>query len=307
MLPALLVLTGVLAALALAPLRHRPAAAALLLAAAAACLLIPYSFCAGVMSVDLGGRKAGATASGLVDAVGYLGGVLSGWGVAVVATRYGWPATFGLLGAVTVAAGAAVCVYMLTPVRNRGASDVPEVIARVLELLDKHGGGLYGGEAVTQREHALQAALAAERADADPALIAAALLHDIGHLLPESHVGDGDKDFDLRHEAAGAAWLAEHFPPEVVEPIRLHVAAKRYLCFTEPGYWEGLSPASRASLRVQGGPFTADEARAFLAQPHAAAAVELRRWDEAAKVPGLPTPRLDYYRSYLEAVLLPRN
>jgi OPA family glycerol-3-phosphate transporter-like MFS transporter len=307
MLPSLALLTAVLAALALTPLRGRPVAAVLLLAAAGACLLIPYSFCAGVMSIDLGGRKAGATASGVVDAVGYLGGVLSGWGFAAVATRYGWPAAFAILGGITVVTGAVVCVYMLTPARKKGASSVPDVITRLLELLDKHGGGLYGGEAVTQREHALQAALAAERAGAGPALVAAALLHDVGHLLPESYAGDGGQDADLRHEAAGAAWLAEHFPPEVVEPIRLHVAAKRYLCFAEPGYREGLSPASRASLRVQGGPFTADEARAFLAQPHAAAAVELRRWDEAAKVPGLRTPRLEHYRSYLEAVLLPRK
>jgi OPA family glycerol-3-phosphate transporter-like MFS transporter len=307
MLPSLVLLTGVLALLALAPLGGRPVEAVLLLAAAGACLLIPYSFCAGVMSIDLGGRKAGATASGVVDAGGYLGGVLSGWGVAAVATRFGWPTAFGMLAGITVVTCVPVVVYMLTPARKKGASSVPDIITRLLELLDKHGGGLYGGEAVTQREHALQAALAAERAGAGPALVAAALLHDVGHLLPESHVGDGDKDTDLRHEAAGAAWLTDHFPPEVVEPIRLHVAAKRYLCFAEPSYWEGLSPASRASLRMQGGPFTADEARAFLAQPHAAAAVELRRWDETAKVPGLPTPLLEHYRPYLEAVLLPRN
>jgi OPA family glycerol-3-phosphate transporter-like MFS transporter len=304
MLPSLLLLTGVLGLLALAPLGGRPVEAVLLLAAAGACLLIPYSFCAGVMSIDLGGRKAGATASGVVDAGGYLGGVLSGWGVAAVATRFGWATAFGILAGITLATCFPVVVYVLTPARKRGVTTVPDLIARVLELLDKHGGALYGGEAVTQREHALQAALAAERAGAAPALIAAALLHDVGHLLPESHAGDGAQDTDLRHEAAGAAWLAAHFPPEVVEPIRLHVAAKRYLCFAESDYREGLSPASEASLRVQGGPFTADEARAFLAVPHAPAAVELRRWDEAAKVPGMETPGLEHYRPYFEAVLL---
>jgi predicted HD phosphohydrolase len=84
--------------------------------------------------------------------------------------------------------------------------------------------------------------------------------------------------------------------------VRLHVAAKRYLCYTEPGYWEGLSPASRASLRVQGGPFTAEEAATFMANLHAQAAVELRRWDDAAKEPDLPTPPLEHYRHYLESV-----
>lgn len=160
---------------------------------------------------------------------------------------------------------------------------MPDLITELLDLLDRHGGALYGGEAVTQREHALQAALAAEQANATAALIAAALLHDIGHLLPASHVGDGDKHFDRRHEVSGADWLANHFPPEVVEPIRLHVAAKRYLCYAEAGYWQGLSPASQASLRVQGGPFTADEATAFLAHPRAQAALALRRWDEPRK------------------------
>ncbi len=178
-----------------------------------------------------------------------------------------------------------------------------DLITELLDLLENHGQALYGGEAVTQREHALQAALAAEQANAGAALVAAALLHDIGHLLPASHVGDGDKSFDLRHETAGADWLAIYFPPEVVDPIRLHVAAKRYLCYAEPGYWQALSPASRASLRVQGGPFTADEAKSFSEYPHFRAAVVLRRWDDAAKVSGLQTPDVCHYRRYLEAVL----
>jgi phosphonate degradation associated HDIG domain protein len=183
---------------------------------------------------------------------------------------------------------------------------VPDIIADLLVLLENHGAGLYGGEAVTQREHALQATHAAEQAGADAALITAALLHDIGHLLPASYVGDGDKPYDLRHEMSGADWLARQFPPEVVEPIRLHVAAKRYLCYGESEYWQGLSPASQASLGVQGGPFTADEAAQFLAQPHARAALALRRWDDAAKVPGLRTPEVRHYRRYLEAALTTR-
>ena len=178
-----------------------------------------------------------------------------------------------------------------------------DIITELLDLLDRHGGTLYVGEAVTQCEHALQAAFAAEQVGAAPALIAAALLHDIGHLLPASHVGNGQKDYDLRHEVSGADWLAHHFPPEVVEPIRLHVAAKRYLCRAEASYRQGLSPASQASLRVQGGPFTAGEALAFLTHPHAQAALALRRWDEAAKVPGLETPDVWYYRRHLESVL----
>ena len=168
-------------------------------------------------------------------------------------------------------------------------------------------GGLRYGEGVSQLEHALQAAFAAEQAKASPALITAALLHDIGHLLPGSAGGEGETDVDRHHETAGARWLAERFPPEVVDPVRLHVAAKRYLCYAEPGYWSGLSPASQASLRLQGGPFTAAEAKAFLSEPHAEAAVQLRRWDEAAKVPGLKTPDTTHYRRHLEAVLLHKS
>jgi gamma-butyrobetaine dioxygenase len=179
---------------------------------------------------------------------------------------------------------------------------VSDIVTELLDLLEQQGGQLYGGEAVTEREHALQAALAAEHAGAAPALIAAALLHDIGHLLPQSWVGDGNKEHDLLHEESGAAWLSRHFPPEVFEPVRLHVAAKRHLCYAEPGYLDGLSPMSRASLRVQGGPFTAEEAATFLANPHAQAAVKLRRWDDAAKEPDLPTPPLEHYRRYLESV-----
>jgi [1-hydroxy-2-(trimethylamino)ethyl]phosphonate dioxygenase len=123
---------------------------------------------------------------------------------------------------------------------------MPDLITELLDLLENHGQALYGGEAVTQREHALQAAWAAEQVNAGNALVTAALLHDIGHLLPASHVGDGDKSFDLRHETAGADWLALHFPPEVVDPIRLHVAAKRYLCYAVAGIASQPSRAGRA-------------------------------------------------------------
>lgn len=166
-------------------------------------------------------------------------------------------------------------------------------IGDILDILERLSGSAYHGEPVTQLEHALQAAAAAERARAGPELVTAALLHDLGHLLPP--VGE-----EVAHEDIGARWLARHFPEAVTEPIRLHVPAKRYLCFAEPNYLRSLSDASRASLRVQGGPFTAAQAEDFRRGPHAAAALDLRRWDEAAKVPGLATPGLDHFRRYLE-------
>jgi phosphonate degradation associated HDIG domain protein len=183
----------------------------------------------------------------------------------------------------------------------------PDAVEQILCLFRERGRAAYLGEPVSQTEHALQAAWAAERAGAGPALVSAALLHDVGHLLhdlPEDCAGAGVDD---AHEERGARWLAALFGPEVAEPVRLHVPAKRFLCATEPGYWEHLSAASRVSLRLQGGPLTAAEAAAFRQGPHAAAAVALRRWDEAAKVAGLPTPPLEHFRPYLEAALAPRN
>jgi phosphonate degradation associated HDIG domain protein len=178
------------------------------------------------------------------------------------------------------------------------------------ELLDwicrrfaERGDAAYLGEPVSQTEHALQTALAAERAGATPALVAAALLHDFGHLLHALPEDCADHGVDDRHEELGARWLAKHFGPDVVEPVRLHVPAKRYLCATASGYAEKLSPASKLSLRLQGGPLTAEGVRRFDANPHAAAAVSLRRWDEWAKQAGLETPPLSHFRPYLEAAL----
>lgn len=176
-------------------------------------------------------------------------------------------------------------------------------IDTILRLFAERGSGLYFGEAVTETEHALQSAHLAEAAGADAALVAAALLHDIGHLLHGLGEDVAARGTDARHEDGGAAWVARHFGPAVADPVRLHVAAKRYLCATQPDYLVGLSPASRRSLELQGGPFTSDEQRAFEREPHWERAVALRRWDDAAKVPGLAVPGLDHYRPCLEAAL----
>lgn len=175
------------------------------------------------------------------------------------------------------------------------------VIDQLLKLFRERGDAAYHGEAVSQTEHALQAAWAAEKAGAESRLIAAALLHDVGHLLHNLGETCAEAGVDDQHEELGARWLARYFPPAVVEPLRLHVAAKRYLCAAEPDYFAQLSEASVLSLRLQGGPFTSAEVERFRAGPYAAAAVALRRWDEEAKVPGLPTPGLDHFHPHLEA------
>jgi len=174
-------------------------------------------------------------------------------------------------------------------------------IALLFELFNKGGGAAYLGEAVTQREHAVQCARLAEQANALPAWVAAALLHDVGHIV--GLVTDRALVTDDRHEEVAAAWLARWFGPDVTEPIRLHVPAKRYLCAVEAGYQADLSAASQHSLRLQGGVMTPDEVAAFEAGPHARAAAAVRRWDDQAKVPGLATPDLERYRPLLAALV----
>jgi phosphonate degradation associated HDIG domain protein len=179
-----------------------------------------------------------------------------------------------------------------------------KVIDSLFTLFREKGNGAYFGEAVTETEHALQCANLAEESGAPPELIAAALLHDVGHLLHGLPEDAAERGLDGRHEEEGAAWLGGHFGPAVVDPVRLHVAAKRYLCAVEADYHAGLSGASRRSLRLQGGPMSPDEVRRFEQEPWFRSAVAVRRWDDAAKVPGLVVPGLDHYRPRLEAVLV---
>jgi phosphonate degradation associated HDIG domain protein len=177
------------------------------------------------------------------------------------------------------------------------------IVEEVLRLFRERGDSGYGGEAVTQCEHALQAAHFARETRAAPALVAAALLHDIGHLLHDLPDDAPEQGKDDRHEELGARWLARWFGPDVAEPVRLHVAAKRYLCAAEPAYFQHLSGPSRTSLQLQGGPMSAGEAEAFRASPHFVGAVLLRRWDEAAKVPSMVVAGIETYVPDLEAAL----
>jgi len=171
----------------------------------------------------------------------------------------------------------------------------------LIALFAARGSAEYFGEAVSQAEHALQAAHLAERAGAADALVVAALAHDVGHLLCGLAEDAADHGVDDRHEEAGYRWLLRHFGPAVADPVRLHVAAKRYLCATDPAYRERLSPASQKSLALQGGPLTPAEAATFDREPHGRDALRLRAWDDTAKVPGWTVPGLEHYRGRIEA------
>ncbi|MFG2846631.1 phosphonate degradation HD-domain oxygenase [Kitasatospora sp. NPDC048296] len=173
----------------------------------------------------------------------------------------------------------------------------------IAELFAGEGAGEYLGEAVTMAEHMLQAAAAAEAAGAPDHLVAAALLHDIGHFQGALHGRDLMRGQDNRHSHTGADWLARWFGPEVTEPVRLHVAAKRYLCAVEDGYRARLSEASEYTLQVQGGPMDEREAAAFAELPGAVDAVAVRRWDEQAKEAGASTPDFEHYRPLLAALM----
>jgi phosphonate degradation associated HDIG domain protein len=166
-------------------------------------------------------------------------------------------------------------------------------IDAIAELFAGPGARDYLGEAVTIGEHMRQAGALAEAAGAPAPLVAAALLHDVGHLRNES---------DARHGSGGARWLSQWFGPEVTEPVRLHVAAKRYLCATEPGYFARLSPESVRTLALQGGPMTPEQAAAFEALAHARDAVAVRRWDDEAKDPAIIPPGFAYFAPLLESL-----
>jgi gamma-butyrobetaine dioxygenase len=165
-----------------------------------------------------------------------------------------------------------------------------EIIA---ELFSGPGGQAYLGEPVTIGVHMRQAGGLAEAAEADAPLVAAALLHDIGHLRQEP---------DTRHGEAGARWLSQWFGEAVTEPVRLHVAAKRYLCAVDAGYFGLLSAESVRTLSLQGGPMTAAEAAAFKAIGYSRDAVAVRRWDDQAKDQAAAPPPFAHFAPLLMAL-----
>jgi len=178
------------------------------------------------------------------------------------------------------------------------------------ELFAGPGARDHLGEPVPIGEHMLQAGALAEAAGAESPLVAAALLHDIGHLLGEKANrplgGPGgssppESTAEDRHAEVGANWLRQWFGDAVTEPVRLHVAAKRYLCAVDAGYFGLLSAESVRTLSLQGGPMTAAEVAAFEALPFSRDAVAVRRWDDQAKDPAVTVPRFAHFAPLLEA------
>jgi len=179
-------------------------------------------------------------------------------------------------------------------------------LSEVVSLLERRGQNQYGMEAINQLEHALQCAHLADQAGETTETVVASLLHDLGHLLAAEREGVKEKnaDQDDLHQYMALPFLRGLFTDAVLEPIRLHVDAKRYLCFIDASYWGDLSNASKHSLELQGGVFNEEQAQAFMAQPFAAEAVRLRRYDDLAKMPAKVVPTLPFYNTHLQQVAL---
>jgi [1-hydroxy-2-(trimethylamino)ethyl]phosphonate dioxygenase len=174
----------------------------------------------------------------------------------------------------------------------------------VFAVFAGRGSGAYFGERVSMTEHMLQAAYFAQQEAAPPALVVAALLHDVGHLIEDVPDDLADWTADARHEETGAAWLAARFEAAISEPVRLHVPAKRYLCATDTNYVAMLSDASVVTLRLQGGPMLPADTLQFETEFFHREAVRIRRWDDQGKVVGLKTPALAGYRELIEKFAL---
>jgi [1-hydroxy-2-(trimethylamino)ethyl]phosphonate dioxygenase len=177
-----------------------------------------------------------------------------------------------------------------------------DAMQQIRAAFERRGNEGYG-EGVSQLEHAIQCAAFAQRDGASPALIAAAYLHDIGHLLHDLPQDIADSGIDTQHESTGSAWLSQYFGPELTEPVRMHVAAKRYLAATEEGYFDLLSDASKLSLKLQGGPMTPAQTAAFEAEPFFADALRLRRWDEEGKIENYQGPSPAHFEAIAQTCL----
>ncbi len=192
---------------------------------------------------------------------------------------------------------------MHAAVFDRNAIDATNIVDYIADVFERRGAEAYLGEEVSMAQHMLQAAQEAEISQADPELIVAALLHDIGHFsneIPNSVLMKGTNNY---HAEAGANFLADYFPRSVTEPIRQHVAAKRYLCATDPQYLSRLSEASVYTLKVQGGPMSPGEVAEFEKSPYLDNCIKLRIWDDAGKDPDKSHPDFSHYRDLVQSLV----
>lgn len=177
------------------------------------------------------------------------------------------------------------------------------IVAFLAEIFERRGDEEYLGEPVTMAQHMLQGATLAERSAESDDVIVAALLHDIGHFTSEFGSFSMDDTHDKFHEDAGARVLEDFFPALITDCVRFHVAAKRYLCATNPGYFEQLSDASVHSLNLQGGPMDAQEVAAFETNPNLKEIIAVRYFDDAGKHPDMKTPPFAHFAPKIQRIV----
>ena len=181
--------------------------------------------------------------------------------------------------------------------------DRSNIVEFIADIFERRGAESYLGEQVSMSEHMLQGAVLAVAEGAPEELVAAALLHDIGHYTSEFGPMSLGDERDNYHEESGAMVLAPFFPSVITECVRLHVPAKRYLCATDKGYHDRLSEASKHTLMLQGGPMSAAEVKDFESNPYHREAVRVRIWDDEGKKPGVVTPEFRHYVPLLQRVV----
>ena len=162
----------------------------------------------------------------------------------------------------------------------------------------QNNNSLYIGEKVTITEHMVQTAMLAEENNSTESLVCACLLHDFGHFIIQDPDYLVTKSIDGKHENVAFNFLKNYFKPEVFEPIKLHVQAKRYLCRSK-SYWNILSEASKTSLKLQGGIMSDNEAKKFISLKFHDDAILLRKYDDDGKIPNIKTKKIEDYRDLI--------
>ncbi|MEH6446141.1 MAG: HD domain-containing protein [Oceanospirillaceae bacterium] len=178
------------------------------------------------------------------------------------------------------------------------------IVPFLIDIFARRGPESYLGESVSMAEHMEQSAACAKEDGADNELIIASLLHDIGHFIGDFPLDALENGNDNYHEDAGALILEQFYCAKVSEPVRLHVAAKRYLCTVDDSYYYKLSDASINSFNIQGGKMSAEEVAEFEANPHHQAAIKLRHYDDDGKIQGREIFKIDHYESLLHELLV---
>ncbi|HEY4966290.1 MAG TPA: HDIG domain-containing metalloprotein [Puia sp.] len=180
-------------------------------------------------------------------------------------------------------------------------TEAARIAEEIIHLYTIHGHEEYSGEKVSQLEHMVQAAQLARSQGFDDEVVLAAFLHDIGHIAEKLSESNAMGAYGIKdHETLGAEFLSERgFSDRLIRLVASHVVAKRYLTRREDGYYDKLSEASKKTLEYQGGPLTDAEADTMEKDPLFKEIIQMRRWDEEAKLEHQPIPSLEIFKKLI--------